>query len=49
MPEVYSEFTLGDLLLTYRTDRQGRLSMTLIPAAMAGKRLDKDHTPEPLV
>ncbi len=44
----YSEFILGDMLLTYWQDGQGHVSMTLVPALMEGKRQIKEYTPEPL-
>ena len=43
-----SEFTLGDMLLTYWTDGAERVSMTLIPASMADRRIEKECSPEPL-
>ena len=43
------EFTFGDMLLSFLQDEEGRLSMSLIPSAMAGRQVDKACCPEPLV
>ena len=48
MLKKYSEFSLGDILLAYWLDTEGRVSMTLIPAGMAGQTAEKEYTPEPL-
>ena len=45
----YSEFILGDMLLSYDTDEQGCVSMSLIPASMKDRVLEKEYYPEPLV
>lgn len=45
----YSEFQLGDMLLTYGLDEQACASMSLIPAAMKDCVTEKDYRPEPLV
>ena len=45
----YSEYILGDMLLTYYTGEQGSISMSLIPAEMKDRALVKDYQPEPLV
>ena len=45
----YSEFCLGDMLLTYSLDEQNRMSMSLIPAALKDQAADKAYNPEPLV
>ena len=45
----YSEYLLGDMLLSYRLDGQGRMSMALIPAQMKEKVTEKEYHPEPLV
>ena len=45
----YSEFVLGDMLLTYDLDETGRMSMALIPAEKAEQVLQKEYRPEPLV
>ncbi len=47
--KIYSEFYPGDMLLRYWTDDAGRIGMTLIPAVMKDRVLDKAYTPEPLV
>ncbi len=45
----YSQFTFGDMLLSYFLDGEQRMSMTLIPAAAEGRVLEKEYRPEPLV
>ena len=45
----YSEFRFGDMLLVYYTDGQDRVSMSLVPAALADRMLEKEYRPEPLV
>ena len=47
--EKTAEYRLGDMLLTYFTDGDGRISMTLIPAGMKDRVLEKEYRPEPLV
>ena len=44
----HSEYTFGDLLLTYWLDEAGHMSMTLIPARTAGRVADKPYNPESL-
>ncbi len=43
-----SEYLFGDMLLTYLTDEQGRISMRLIPSALREKVLRKAYDAEPL-
>ena len=45
----YSEFCLGDMLLSYSLDEQDCVSMTLIPVSMKDRRMEKKHQPEPIV
>ena len=45
----FSEIILGDMLLVYDTDEQDCVSMSLIPAHMKGRILQKEYRPEPLV
>ena len=45
----YSEYVFGDMLLAYGLDEQGRVSMSLVPASMRDRVLDKEYRPEPLV
>ena len=45
----YSEFTLGDMLLSFYLDQADCMSMTMIPAGMKDRVLDKEYHPEPLV
>ena len=45
----YSEFSLGDMLLTYYLDEQNCMSMTLIPADLQDQVQQKEYHPEPLV
>ena len=45
----YSEFSLGDMLLTYYLDEKNCMSMTLIPADLAVQAQEKEYHPEPLV
>ena len=45
----YSEYMAGDMLLTYQTDEEDRVSMSLVPASMAGRMLTKEYNPEPIV
>ena len=44
-----SEYRVGDMLLNYYTDDEKRVSMSLIPASMAGRVLKKECRPEPIV
>ena len=44
----HSEFTFGDFLLTYWLDEAGHMSMTLIPARLAGRVAEKPYNPESL-
>ena len=45
----YSEITFGDMLLTWYVDEQDRAGMTLVPATMKDRVLEKEYRPEPLV
>ena len=45
----FSEFQLGDMLLTYWTDELEHIGMTLIPAEMRNRAMAKTRTPEGLV
>jgi len=45
----YSQFVLGDMLLTYDTDDRQRVSMGLVPAAMKDRVMEKEYRTEPLV
>ena len=45
----YSEFSLGDMLLSYFLDEKNCMSMTLIPAEMKDRIREKEYYPEPLV
>ena len=45
----FSEFRLGDMLLSYFTDEAGCVSMTIIPAETADRTRQKEYRPEPLV
>ena len=45
----YSEYLLGDMLLSYTLDDSGCMSMALVPAAMKEQRKEKEFRPEPLV
>ncbi len=47
--KIYSEFTLGDMLLYYMLDEQDHISMSVVPARMKGKMLRKAYRPEPVV
>ena len=47
--ERFSEYLFGDMCLTYFLDGQRRISMTLVPAALKEKVLQKEYRPEPLV
>ena len=47
--EKIAEVRMGDMLLTYHRDENGRVSMTLIPADMKDSAKKKDYHPEPLV
>ena len=43
------EYRMGDMLLAYHTDEQDRVSMSLVPAALRDRMLEKDYEPEPIV
>jgi len=45
----YSEFVMGDMLLSYFLDERDCVSMTLIPAGMKDRVIEKEYRPEPLV
>ena len=45
----YSEFILGDMMLSYSLDEQDCVSMSLIPASMKDLAVEKEYHPEPLV
>ena len=45
----YSEYILGDMLLSYGLDEQNCVSMSLIPASMKAQVKEKEYHPEPLV
>ena len=45
----YSEISFGDMLLAYDLDEGNRVSMSLIPAEMKDRVLEKEYRPEPLV
>ena len=45
----YSEFVMGDMILSYTLDDRQRVGMALIPAALKGKTMEKEYSPEPLV
>ena len=47
--KCYSQFTFGDLLLSYDLDKAGCVSMFVLPAGMEGQVLQKEFRPEPLV
>ena len=47
--KCYSQFTFGDLLLSYDLDKAGCVSMSVLPAGMEGQVLQKEFHPEPLV
>ena len=44
----YSEYTMGDMQLTYWLDEARHISMSLIPLPMAGRTVEKAYAPEPL-
>ncbi|MBE5815829.1 MAG: alpha-galactosidase [Clostridiales bacterium] len=46
---ILEQYTLGDMLLSYVADPQGRVGMQLIPAERAGDVLEKEWAAEPLV
>ena len=45
----YSHFVFGDMRLCYALDDQRRMSMTLVPEALADRVSEKEYAPEPLV
>ena len=44
-----SEFEFGDMLLTYVRDEQDHVSMSMIPASMRDRVIEKEYSPEPIV
>ena len=44
-----SQYHFGDMVLSYITDEEGCVSMTIVPAGTEGKILRKEYRPEPLV
>ena len=48
MTREYRRYTLGDMLLAFRLDEEGHMSMTLLPAGTEGQLQEKDYRPESL-